>query len=233
MAAADDPLMLVGQTLDGTYRIDSVVGEGGFGVVYRAFHLGFQEYVAVKCLKVPPVRSDVREAFLAKFRDEAKLLFKLSKKTIGIVQSIAVGATNTPSGAWAPYFVLEWLDGESFEEVLEKRREQGGQGRPLVEVARWLDGPAQALALAHSHSIAHRDIKPANLFVLREAKDKAGAVPAIKLLDFGIAKVMGQDHSGSAQGLTTLGYSAFSPKYAAPEQVDPRLGAAGPWSDVY
>ena len=93
----NDPLQLVGQVLDGTYRIDAVVGEGGFGIVYRALHLQFDGFVAVKCLKIPwTVRPEVREAFLAKFREEAKLLFRLSKGTLesGVV-AVSAGSGHT------------------------------------------------------------------------------------------------------------------------------------------
>jgi serine/threonine protein kinase len=226
-----DPLSLVGQVLDGTYRIDSLVGEGGFGVVYRAFHLGFEEPVAVKCLKIPGTLSPaMRDAFLAKFREEGKLLFQLSKGTLGIVRSIAVGDTLSPSGVWAPYFVLEWLDGESLADAMKVRRAQGFRGRPLAEVMRWLQRPAQALAYAHERRVAHRDIKPANLFVVRSDPE---SIPPIKILDFGIAKAMEQGPNDLGRALTQAGFSAFTPQYAAPEQFDPRIGPTGPWSDVY
>lgn len=226
-----DPLSLVGEVLDGTYRIDSLVGEGGFGVVYRALHLGFDEPVAVKCLKIPGALSpQTREAFLRKFREEGKLLFQLSKDTLGIVRSIAVGDTVTPSGIWTPFFVLEWLDGESLAHALSVRRAQGFRGRPLAEVMRWLRQPAQALAHAHEKRVAHRDIKPANLFVLRH---DGSTIPTIKVLDFGIAKVVGEGPAGASNAATKTGFTSFTPQYAAPEQFDPRIGPTGPWTDVY
>lgn len=224
-----DPLSLVGEVLDRTYRIDSLVGEGGFGVVYRAMHLGFDEPVAVKCLKIPGALSpQTREAFLRKFREEGKLLFQLSKDSLGIVRSLAVGDTVTPAGIWAPFFVLEWLDGESLAQALSVRRAQGFRGRPLAEVMRWLRQPAQALAHAHDRRVAHRDIKPANLFVLRH---DGSTLPTLKVLDFGIAKVMGEGPAGNAA--TKTGFTSFTPQYAAPEQFDPRIGPTGPWTDVY
>ena len=228
----EDPLLLVGQVLDGTYRIDALVGEGSFGIVYRALHLKFEELVAVKCLKIPwAIKADVREAFLAKFRDEAKLLFRLSKGNVGIVASTDIGATTTPAGVWVPYFVLEWLEGESLESALHRRRAQGLRGRSLADAMRLMAGPAQALAFAHEQRVAHRDIKPANFFVLRIDGNSTSAVPTIKLLDFGIAKAMEQE--GGNPTLTAFGLSACSPRYAAPEQIDPCLGPTGPWSDVY
>lgn len=230
--ARPDPLSLEGAVLDGTYRIESLVGEGGFGVVYRAFHLGFEEPVAVKCLKIPVSLSpQTREAFLRKFREEGKLLFQLSKGTLGIVRSIALGDTTTPTGIWAPYVVLEWLDGHSLAEILKARRAQGFGGRPLESVIRYLDRPARALAYAHDKRVAHRDIKPANLFVVR---DEGGApVPTIKILDFGIAKAMEDGPADLRKAMTHTGFSSFTPQYAAPEQFDPKIGPTGPWTDVY
>ncbi|MFW5741467.1 MAG: serine/threonine protein kinase [Myxococcota bacterium] len=229
---ARDPLSLVGSVLDRTYRIDSLVGEGGFGVVYRAFHLGFEELVAVKCLKIPGSLSpQTQDAFLRKFREEGKLLFQLSKGTLGIVRSIAVGDTTSPTGIWAPYFVLEWLEGESLADVLRARRAQGLCGRPLADVLQYLDRPARALAFAHGKRVAHRDIKPANLFVVRD--DEPSHAPTIKVLDFGIAKAMEEGPADLRKAMTNTGFSSFTPQYAAPEQFDPNIGPTGPWTDVY
>jgi serine/threonine-protein kinase len=226
-----DPLSLVGTTLDGTYRVDAAVGEGGFGVVYKGYHLGFEQPVAIKCLKLPADHSDAtREAFLRKFREEGRLLFQLSQGTLGIVRSIAIGDVVTPSGIWTPFFVLEWLEGQALSADLLSRRQRGLKGRALAQVLALLDLPAKALAHAHSHRVAHRDIKPGNLFVLPE---KPGQPPQLKVLDFGIAKVMEEGASAGRAGATRMGFSSFTPQYAAPEQFDPSLGASGPWSDVY
>ena len=168
---------------------------------------------------------------LFRLRSRRVQCFRLSMVTLGIVRSIAAGATDTPAGIWAPYFVLEWLDGESLENALNKRREQGLGGLSLADTLRWLDGPSQALAFAHENRIAHRDIKPANFFVLRKGGSRTHAAPAIKLLDFGIAKPMEPQDGGPEKGLAALGFSAFSPRYAAPEQVNPIVGLTGPWPD--
>src|SRR3954470_15257311 len=108
-----DPFQLCGTTIEGKYRIASVVGDGGFGVVYRAVHTGFGELIAVKCLKLPHTLDEKQRAgFLEQLRDEGRLLHRLSKATPGIVQALDVGAVTTPSGTWVPFLVLEWLDGE-------------------------------------------------------------------------------------------------------------------------
>jgi len=227
-----DPFHLVGQTLEGVYRIDRVVGEGGFGVVYRSFHLGFEQPIAVKCLKLPPdIGRDTREAFLRKFREEGKLLYQLSQESLGIVRSIALGDTVSPNGIWTPYVVLEWLDGQSVASDLEKRRAGGLRGRPLDEVLSLLEVPARAFAHAHELRVAHRDIKPANLHITPQRKP--GAPPVLKVLDFGIAKVMAEGANAQNANSTAMGFHSFTPEYAAPEQFNPNFGPTGPWSDVY
>jgi serine/threonine-protein kinase len=229
---AADPLSLIGQTLDKIYRVDALVGEGGFGVVYKGFHLGFEQPIAIKCLKIhSDFPGHMREAFLQKFREEGRLLFQLSQGSIGIVRAIAIGDTVTPRGDWTPFVVLEWLEGCSLADDLERRRNQGCAGRPLAEVVAWLDAPARALGYAHRQRVAHRDIKPGNLFILREPQ--GGAAPMIKLLDFGIAKVMAEGANASAANPTVMGFSSFTPDYAASEQFDPQFGSTGPWTDVY
>src|SRR5262245_10096721 len=225
-----DPFGWVGATIDGKYRVESVVGEGGFGVVYRGHHLGFDEPVAVKCLKIPrELSGEARAAFHKTFLEEGKLLHRLSKATAGIVQALDVGAAEAPSGAWTPYLVLEWLDGVALDRDLADRRRGGVPPRTLAETVALLTPAARALAAAHAQGVAHRDIKPANLFLA-----EIGGERTLKVLDFGIAKVLSEVTSRT-QALAETGASvkAFTPQYGAPEQFHRRFGATGPWTDVF
>src|SRR6185437_14323900 len=184
-----DPFQLCGTTIDGKYRVASVVGDGGFGVVYRAVHAGFGELIAVKCLKLPhALDQDQRAGFLEQLREEGRLLHRLSKATPGIVQALDVGALTTPLGVWVPYLVLEWLEGETLADHLAGRLDAGLGPYPLEEAVRLLEPAARALAVAHAMKVAHRDVKPQNLFVTHIGDDD-GAV-TLKVLDFGIAKVL-------------------------------------------
>ncbi|HYO94066.1 MAG TPA: protein kinase, partial [Polyangiaceae bacterium] len=190
----DDELDLfgwVGATVDGKYRVDAVVGRGGFGVVYRAHHLGFDQTVALKCLRLPktlagPERERFQETFLA----EGRLLHQLSRATAGIVQALDMGAAVSPNKHWTPYLVLEWLQGRPLDRDLLERRNAGFSGRTLPEALRMLSTAARALAVAHEQGVAHRDIKPANLFLTN-----IGGQTVLKVLDFGIAKVMAESES--------------------------------------
>lgn len=226
-----DPFEIVGTMLDGRYRVDEVVGEGGFGVVYRAFHPGFDAAIAIKVLKVPHgLRADEREELLATFHQEGKLLFGLSKLSASFVQVMEKGVLQRQGMPVAPYLVLEWLDGRTLDADLRERRARGQGRRSLDEVIALLDPVAEALALAHTDwKVAHRDVKPENIFLVRGARGGT----AVKLLDFGIAKVMTSTGSAALNDPTVRAVGALTPQYAAPEQWNHKYGHTGPWSDVY
>lgn len=226
-AALEDPFALVGTTLDGQYRADQVVGEGGYGVVYRGWHVSLEQPIAIKALKVMSAEDRaVQDALFAKFKDEAKLLYTLSQESLNIVRSMDFGAVTTASGAWAPYMVLEWLQGRSLADDLAQRRRARMGGRSLDEALALLEPAAEGLTIAHQRRVAHRDIKPANFFLLDGAP---GAAPRVKVLDFGIAKII---RDGEGPG-TRSPFASFTWLYAAPEQLDPRVGQSGLATDVY
>lgn len=226
----EDPFGWVGATVDGKYRVDKVVGHGGFGVVYQAHHLGFEEKVALKCLKLPKeLQGGDRDRFRDSLVAEGRLLLQLSRATTGIVQALDVGAVVSPGKVWTPYLVLEWLEGTPLDRDLLQRRKLGQGGRTLGEALSLLDGAARALGVAHGMGIAHRDIKPANLFLVELA-----GKPSIKVLDFGIAKVLAESDSVTRAFEETGGtVQAFTARYGAPEQFSRRFGATGPWTDVF
>ena len=228
--SGEDPFDWVGATLDGKYQVDAVVGRGGFGVVYRAHHLGFNEKVAVKCLRIPRTLSGAaRDEFERNFLAEGRLLHQLSRSTAGIVQALDVGALVSPNKTWTPFIVLEWLDGQSLAENFAERLRTGLGGRTPKAAIELLDSAARALSLAHEQGIAHRDIKPANLFLA-----EVGGRRTLKVLDFGIAKVVTESESFTkAFEETGASLQAFTARYGSPEQFSRRYGATGPWSDVF
>lgn len=187
-----DPFQLVGTTIEGKYRVTSVVGDGGFGVVYRGVHKGFDEPVAIKCLKLPSKVADKdRDTLLEQLRDEGRLLLRLSRATSSIVQALDIGAVTTAEGIWVPYLVLEWLEGETLAEHFRWRMDRGEGPFSVAEAVKLLAPAARALAVAHAQKVAHRDVKPQNLFLAQ-----VGSARTIKVLDFGIAKVLA-DHPRS------------------------------------
>ncbi len=218
-----DPFSLVGTLLAGRFEVEALVAEGGFGLLYRGMQVGLDRHVAIKVLKVPadPAQAEI---FLSGFVQEAKTIAKLRHPAI--VQVLDFGATKLPSGTEAPFIVLEWISGGTLAADLAAREGQGGRSpketfgmfRPVLE----------AVEEAHREGIAHRDIKPMNIMVVAASH---GAV--LRLLDFGVAKMMEEDVDLPVSGATRTASSSvvFSPRYAAPEQVS---GArTGPWTDVH
>ncbi|HEY5147044.1 MAG TPA: serine/threonine-protein kinase [Polyangiaceae bacterium] len=229
--ATSDPFGLVGQVLDGQFHVDRHIGEGGFSVVYRGTHVGLNEPIAIKCLKLPTaLGSALVESFIRRFRDESRLHYKLSQGNLHIVRSMASGTTIAPAtSALVPYTVLEWLEGHSLADEFNRRRDAGLHGRSLREVVTLLDSAVDALAYAHAQGVIHRDLNPGNFFL---AKTASGV--KVKILDFGVAKVMADSALAMGPTAQTVGnMRMFAPAYGSPEQFDERLGAIGPWSDVY
>ncbi|MBI4956135.1 MAG: serine/threonine protein kinase [Myxococcales bacterium] len=230
MSEEHDLFGLLGQVLDSRYRVEAVVGEGGFGVVYRGFHLSFRKPVAIKVLKAPGhFTPAARHAFVDKFREEGQLLSQLSDAP-GIVRVFDFGVVPESALGEAPYLVLEWLEGQTLEALLAARRATGAGRLSTYEAVALLAPAIDAVAYAHSRKIAHRDIKPANVFVVTTERGVA-----VKVLDFGIGKAMQEGESTNFDVTGTKStFQAFSPRYGAPEQFfSRRFGPTGPWTDVH
>lgn len=226
-----DPLGLVGTTIGEKYDVERVVGEGGFSVVYLAQHRIWKQPVALKVFRsLANIDPDNQEKFLQAFIQEGQLLASLSAKTAAIVQARDIGMLPTPMGFQLPFMVLEWLDGRTLNELIDEEVTRGDAPRDLKATMRLLEAVAIALELAHRQSIAHRDIKPENIFVVG---DTSADPPQVKLLDWGIAKVMA-DAAASATSLHTgTSVQSFTPPYGAPEQFQRTYGATGTWTDVF
>jgi formylglycine-generating enzyme required for sulfatase activity len=227
-----DTLELIGTTIAEKYAVESVVGEGGFAVVYRATHLLWKRPVAVKIFKaLGDVSPEHRGKLLEEFIREGALLADLSERSAAIVQARDVGMLTTTKGEQVPYMVLEWLEGATLEGIIVREREEGLAPRTVDETIRLLEPAAEALALAHMKGIAHRDVKPPNIFVLGEPRSPTATV---KILDFGIAKVVQDVQKMAGSFAKTSGQvTSFTPAYGAPEQFSRAHGATGPWTDVF
>jgi serine/threonine-protein kinase len=220
-----DVFELAGTTLDGKYRIDRVVAEGGFGFVYAAHHLTLDVPLALKVLKPNRAQSDeLRAEMVAGFIAEARTTARLSHPNIARAFDTGVMPSATyPEGL--PWIALEWLDGRTLESELGKRR--GAGGRSPKETLQILGPVMDAMDHAHRLGVAHRDLKPSNVMLLEE---RGRVVP--KVLDFGIAKITEAPITpSSGQTATKSALITFSPGYAAPEQVS--MTRTGPWTDVH
>jgi serine/threonine protein kinase len=229
--AEDDTLRLVGRTIADKYAVESVVAEGGFATVYRAMHLIWKRPVALKVFRaLSAVSSKDRQRLLDEFIQEGALLADLSARSAAIVQARDIGMLDVPGGEQIPYMVLEWLEGETLEAILSDEAARGVPPRKVGDAVHLLDSVAEALALAHRKGIAHRDVKPGNVFVLGDPRGDF----SVKLLDFGIAKVVSDAQKMAGTFTKTSGQvTSFTPAYGAPEQFSRTHGATGPWTDVF
>jgi serine/threonine protein kinase len=221
----------VGELIEPQYRVDDVIGEGGFSVVYRGHHLGLDEPVAIKCLKMPAgLTPSMVDAVVERFQAESRIMYRLSQGNLNIVRSVSSGtAESRVTGALVPYMVLEWLEGVSLFQDLKERRQRSMIGRTLLDTIRLLDPAAMAIEYAHAQGVVHRDLKPGNIFM---ATTRDGV--RTKVLDFGLAKVLTDDGIGLGPAQHTMSQGIFcSLSYGAPEQFDPQRGPIGPWTDVY
>jgi serine/threonine-protein kinase len=186
-----------GEIVADKYRIESVLGRGGMGVVLAATHLRLEQRVAIKFL-VQDEGSEpgVRERFEREARAASKI------RSEHVVRVLDVGVLE--SGV--PYIVMEFLEGEDLANTLRRRG-----AFPAEEAVSYVLQACEALAEAHRAGIVHRDLKPANMFLAHRADGSA----AIKLLDFGISKLPVQSGHGSITNETILG----SPRYMSPEQI--------------
>ncbi len=200
-----------GTVIGGTFRIESTIGEGGMGTVYLAQHLSMQQNYALKIL-LPTM---VSEKNLVRFQAEARTLATLNHPSLVNVYDLGTHEQSVF------YYSMDYLHGRNLENLLAAEGPQSLEH--TIEIfLQVLDG----LAYAHNHNIVHRDIKPANIFLCQSGATGGAAV--VKILDFGIAKLVALDN---AQRLTAVGEIFGSPFYMSPEQC--RGDEVDERSDVY
>jgi serine/threonine protein kinase len=203
----------LGQVIEGKYRLEAKIGAGGFGVVYRATHLGLGQAVAVKALNAG--LADSAPETVARFQQEAASAFRLNHPNSVTIYDFGV------TGDGMPYLAMELLEGAPLSYALHRN----GPMTP-ARCAEILLPVCAALAEAHAEGLVHRDIKPDNIFLSRT---KRGEV--VKVLDFGIAKLIDRAATNGRDGLTASGGLIGTPAYMSPERLknEPYDGRA----DVY
>src|SRR4051812_27096185 len=186
-----------GQVLDGKYRLDSLIAEGGMGAVYKATHVMLGKTVAIKL-----IRSAIGSSpeIVRRFQREARAATTLNHPNIVAVYDLG----QTPDGTL--YIAMEYIDAPSLRNLI-----QAGRGIAPMRTISILRQVASALAVAHKHNIIHRDLKPHNIMLATGPDGNEQA----KIVDFGIAKTFDE-----APQLTSLGSALGTPYYMSPEQIE-------------
>jgi serine/threonine protein kinase len=195
----DERVPAVGQVVAGKYRIESLLGRGGMGVVARGRQLELERPVAIKFLR-SKLASDARP--LQRFAREARIIAQMRSEHV--VRVFDVGREEG-----VPFIVMELLVGHDLAREIERA--------PLsVERAvEFMLHACEALGEAHSLGIVHRDVKPSNLFVA----EGFGGRESLKVLDFGVSKWLAPAHDLAAPAVTTDGAAIGTPAFASPEQL--------------
>ncbi len=189
---------LIGTTIAGKYRVVRHLGHGGMGEVYEGEHLLLERPVAIKLLKGD---IEVDERVTARFMREAKAAAKLEHPNAVTIYDYGVQEGNFA------YIVMEFIRGQSLRQWLNLHG-----SCDLKRTLDWIGQACEAVAAAHALNIIHRDLKPEN-FMLKEAPD---AKPIVKIVDFGLAKIIDSD----AHNLTKTNEVMGTPYYMAPEFYD-------------
>jgi serine/threonine protein kinase len=216
-----DAPALVGTTIGGKYRVLRLIGSGGMGTVWEGVHVTLGTRVAIKCIK--PQFAAQPEA-RARFEIEARAAAKLRTKHAVNVHDYGVSEDGLP------YIVMEYLEGESLSEAIIERG-----SLPAREVAQIIGQACRALSKAHAAGIVHRDLKPDNIFLARSDEPAEGLPYVVKLVDFGIAKMLEEAPLAGASpmgGPTREGTVIGTPNFMAPEQLIAG-GAPGPLTDLW
>jgi eukaryotic-like serine/threonine-protein kinase len=190
-------LSLIGQVLDGRYKIEEAIGQGGMGMVFRAIQTSVHRPVAIKTLNPSLAAAPL---FFERFRREAEIASHLRHPHVITVYDFGRAQDGTC------YYVMELLEGESLRELV--KRDGPLSLRRAVDV---IEQACRGLAHAHEQGVVHRDIKPHNIIVQQlDGRDFA------KVLDFGLVKALEQEDE---QQLTSTGQVLGTPQYMPPEQA--------------
>jgi len=187
----------IGTVLDGRYRLDALIGSGGFGAVFKGTHLALNNTVAIKVLH-PQVAESIE--LRRRFQQEG-----VSSCRVRHPNAVTVFDAGTSDGV-TPYLVMEYLDGFTLEALL---RQEGAL--PLRRTAQIIAQVCDVLLHAHASDLVHRDIKPANIFLSQTVHGEV-----VKVLDFGLAKLLHNKESVELSGARNL---MGTPQFMAPERL--------------
>jgi serine/threonine protein kinase len=205
----------IGTVLVNKYKIRAFIQKGGMGTVFLATHLDLGKNVAIKIFH--PYLAESKE-LSSRFLNEARGTARLNHRNIVDIIDLGTDEANIP------FFVMEYLSGETLKDLLRRR----SQGLSVKESADIMIQALTGLHVAHSRGIIHRDLKPGNIFIAKEADGSE----VVKVLDFGVAKFRELDRGALAE-LTTEGSLLGTPSYMSPEQARGKKNEIDSRSDLY
>ncbi len=191
----------IGEIFAEKYRIESVLGLGGMGIVLLAIHIHLEERVAIKLL-LPAIATNPE--YVSRFLREGRAAIKIRSEHVGRVIDVGKPADGSP------YLVMEYLQGTDLSRVIEERG-----SLPVPVAVDYLLQAGEALAEAHAMGTIHRDLKPGNLFLTK----REDGTDCVKVLDFGISKVADGITPSADYSMTKSTTLMGSPLYMSPEQL--------------
>ena len=220
---------MLGRNISGRYVVTSVIGRGAIGRVYKGHQAGVEREVVLKIFKLENILDERmgfepgetlkerRSAARARFVREAQVLGQLTHPNCVTIYDFGITQDGT-----LLYIAMEFAVGISLRKAIGRGLKAEAGVEILLQILR-------ALREAHSLDVVHRDLKPENIIVSFDHEDYT---PRVKVLDFGIAKLVGQQGQEAAS-LTTAGMLFGTPAYMSPEQCRGAVDEVGPPSDVY
>src|SRR5919199_1609274 len=198
----ESPENIVGQLIDGKYRVEGFIAQRGMGAVYGARHILLGDQVVIKTL-----RSEMRTnaEWLRRFRREGQAARAFRHPNAVTVYDLSAGTDGLI------YMVMEYVEGHALDTELKR-----GGHFPPAEALEVLSPVADVLDAAHTRGVVHRDLKPENIMLGRDDRGRT----VVKVLDLGIAKLVGAGdvHAAQATSLTVAGQILGTPYYMSPEQ---------------
>lgn len=214
-SAGPNIMQVVQAALQDRYVIEGVAGQGGMGMILKAFRLKDQVPVAIKVL----TQENAERVETKRFQREARLVQALNHPNIARVFEHGMATQ-------VPYFVMEWIEGLDLEEKIRAYYKGEQASFSHAELTLFLADVADALAYCHREGLIHRDVKPSNILICNGRA---------KLIDFGLVKRDEQVMDSHSLTLSKSGEALGTPAFMAPEQVDPKgdFGTVCPATDVW
>ncbi|CAM2065766.1 Non-specific serine/threonine protein kinase [Sulfidibacter corallicola] len=214
LAPPDDPM--IGRIIAGRYEVESVLSQGGMGILYLAHHRSLPKKFVIKLIRMEGKNAKQREVYLNRFKREARAAAKVSHPNVVEIVDYNIMENETP------YIVMECVEGLPLNEFLKSYSE----GLPIEWFFSLMKQLCRAVEAIHQSGMIHRDLKPSNIMVRHDSEELH-----LKILDFGLVHLTQNDLDTNKIKLTAHGHMVGTPAYMSPEQC--RGQAVRNTTDIY